>query len=163
MTALEKHDVLYKLHILEGSDSKVMAMFNEHYKKMAHTMAEKSPAYFEAWVDNLYACIEGKDWNQFLTHKEAEVIIDEMTPSARWTIEEVEVACTELGVICEKKPAWNLPALATAMNMEASDHAKSTAMLALEPEKEIKLIYMRAVEKLEDGDGLFDIRYYYKL
>lgn len=161
MTTLEKHDALYTRHLIEGDDPEVVAIFCEHYKKMAHAIAEKYPAYFEAWVDSLHACIEGKEWAQFLTPKEAETIMAAMTPKAKWTIEEIEAACTEAGLICEKKPHWNLPALAAVMNMEASDHEKSNATLGLEADKETELTYMRAVEKLEDEDGRFNVRKYF--
>lgn len=161
MTTLEKHDALYAKHLAEGTDPKAMAMFGEHYKKLAHHVAEKHPAYMEEWLDNLHACIEGQDWLQFLTPREVELITSAMTPKAKWTIEEVEEVCLELGIPYEKKSLWNLPALTAVMNMEASDHEKSNAILELEPEKEIKLIYMRAVEKLEDTDGRFNVRKYF--
>ncbi|MEG1442402.1 MAG: hypothetical protein RSC29_07035 [Oscillospiraceae bacterium] len=140
-----------------------MKIFGEHYKKMAHYIYENSPEYFEDWEETLEACIDGKDWKQFLTSKEAVKIMSEMNPRAVWTIEDIKNACIELGVLFEKIPTWNLPALAVTMNMEYSDHEKSNAMLAMDLEKLTKLIYMRAVEKLEDADDKYGVRKYFGL
>lgn len=159
----EKYHEMYHKHLVDGKDPKVMAIWGKHEKKMVHELIEKHPEVAEKYINGLEACICSIGWNNYLTRKEAEYILSEMSPKAKWTIEEVESACKSLGVECENKPYFNLYALAVTMNMEVSDHEKTLSRHFPDERQMITFVYNWSMEDLMDKDRPEYIRPYFNL
>lgn len=159
----EKYHEMYHKHLVEGKDPKVMILWGKHEKKMVNGIIEKYPEVAESYIDGMEAAICAIGWNNYLTRKEAEHIMANMSPKAKWSIEEVENACKSLGVAYENKPYFNLCALSVTMNMQVSDHEKSISQMFSDETKMVKFVYQWSVEDLMDKDKPEFIRPYYNL
>ena len=100
------------------------------------------------------------EWENYLTHKEAERIISEMIPKAPWTKEQWESAMEQHGFQTENEPCYNKCALWTTMSMIMSDSAETLAKYT-ENGKLFSIVHDLAVDKLTDEDKRFNIRKYF--
>lgn len=101
-----------------------------------------------------------------LTEQEAEDIVDKMKPKPTWTMEEVMSSLQSMGLPTDVPPHFNRWALLTTMLMKKSDEGESlkAAIHANDRDERLaRLIYNLAVNDLEDEDGHFRIRRYFKL
>lgn len=152
MNALEKYHKLYQENLVHGNDEKIRSMFGEHMSELVEIIYSKIPQVIDDFVDDLESGIESTKWHNYLTEKEAKMILSKLNPAAKWTISDVENTCDNLGVPYENKPHWNLPALAVAMNAINSDF-KSLRGLFDDETKYVSQVYKMAVEMLEDIDN----------
>lgn len=101
-----------------------------------------------------------------LTEQEARNIVDKMKPKPTWTMEEVMSSLQSMGLPTDVPPHFNRWALLTTMLMKKSDEGESlkAAIHANDRDERLaRLIYNLAVNDLEDEDGHFRIRRYFKL
>ena len=106
------------------------------------------------------------DYVNWLTEQEARNIVDKMKPKPTWTMEEVMFALQSMGLPTDVPPHFNRWALLTTMLMKKSDEGESlkAAIHANDRDERLaRLIYNLAVNDLEDEDGHFRIRRYFKL
>lgn len=114
--------------------------------------------------------LEAMNWHNYLTEREAKMIIVKMQPKPAWpTFETWKNMMDDADYEYSEKKRYNAYALFVAMNMEYSDSAKSICQVAGKPLKEIPedemfgYVYLFALDKLKDEDGIFSIRSYFHL
>lgn len=159
----EKYNELYRKHLVEGKDAKIMAIWGVHEKKLVEELIENSPEFAGRYINRLESCIESIGWNNYLSRREAETIMSAMVPKSKWSVDEVETACRQLGIPCEEKPFFNLCSLAVTMNMEMSNHGSTLEKHFCESTDLVKFVYQWSVECLKDKDRVEFIRPYFSL
>lgn len=165
----DRYDELYD-KMKHSQDPKNMKIFGKAEKYMFHEIAGKYPDIAERWLSHLEAIC----WNNFLSHGEALNIGKRMdnqdgTKGFHWAYDTFTGAVKSLGGIVENKPFYNSYALWVVGNMVYSDHAKSIAedmgykTHAEVPNERMALsCYKKAIEYLEDKDGGFKVRDYFR-
>ena len=101
-----------------------------------------------------------------LTEQEAKDIVDQMKPQPTWTMQGLTASLQSMGLPTDVPPHFNRWALLTTMLMKKSDEGESlkAAIHANDRDERLaRLIYNLAVNDLEDEDGKFRIRRYFKL
>lgn len=140
-----------------------MHTFGDVMKCMMKDMVSLKPELAQEYLGKLCSI----KWNNYLTKKEAMTIVSGMNPKGGWDYAEWEKMMEKLDARMEDTPYYNRYALYVAMNMVFSDSATTIAVIAgktLEeiPEDELFAdVHMLALDKLEDKDGMFDIREYF--
>lgn len=136
-----------------------------------HTIKEKvHPDMAEKFLSHI-ECIE---WENFLSQDEAKnigmrIVNQDGIKGFHWTYDVFTKAVESLGGVVEEKPYYNSYALYVTACTIYSDHALSIAMdLGYKEPKEVPnekmalSCYRKAVEKLKDIDGGFQVRKYFK-
>jgi hypothetical protein len=106
------------------------------------------------------------DYVNWLTEQEAEDIVSHMKPQPTWTTQGLTSSLQSMGLSTDCPPHFNHYALLTTMLMIQSDEGQSLkeAIHANDrDERLLRLVYKLAVNRLEDEDGKFRIRSYFKL
>lgn len=106
------------------------------------------------------------DYVNWLTEQEAEDIVSHMKPQPTWTTQGLTSSLQSMGLPTDCPPHFNHYALLTTMLMIQSDEGQSLkeAIHANDrDERLLRLVYKLAVNRLEDQDGHFRIRRYFKL
>lgn len=106
------------------------------------------------------------DYVNWLTEQEAEDIVSHMKPQPTWTTQGLTSSLQSMGLPTDCPPHFNRWALLTTMLMKKSDEGESlkAAIHANDRDERLaRLIYNLAVNDLEDEDGHFRIRRYFKL
>lgn len=148
-----------------SNEPRYMHAFGNVMKCMMKDMISLKPELAQEYIDKLGAI----EWKNYLTKKEAMAIVGDMSPKGGWDAVEWEKTMESMDLRLEDKPYYNKWALFVTMNMVYSDSAKSVAVIAgktLEdmPKDELFAdVHMLALDKLEDKDGVFDIRAYFKV
>lgn len=159
---MSKFDELYGM-MASSTNVKYMRTFGDTMRCMMKDMAAKHPELAQEYLGKLCSI----KWNNYLTKKEAMTIVSGMNPKGCWDYAEWEKMMEKLDARMEDTPYYNRYALFVTMNMVFSDSATSIAVIAgktLEeiPEDELFAdVHMLALDKLEDKDGMFDIREYF--
>lgn len=126
--------------------------------EMMDWMIVNKPEAAQDWIEEL----ESIKWKNYLTTKEAEVIVDDMLPKAPWTRDQWMSAMNQKGLETEKWPCYNKCALWTVMSMIMSDSSETIGKY-VSVEESFLFVYEMAVDKLTDEDGNFNIRNYFGL
>lgn len=148
-----------------SNETKYMHAFGDVMKCMMKDIAAMKPELAQEYLDKLQSI----EWYNYLTKKEAMSIVGSMNPKGGWDAIEWEKTMESMELRVEDKPNYNKWALFVTMNMVYSDSAKSIAVIAgktLEdmPKDELFAdIHMLALDKLEDKDGVFDVRVYFQV
>ena len=160
----ETYQELYA-YMAQSRDPKNMKAFGKVMTEMMEWMIANKPSEAEAWIEKL----EAIKWKNYLTRKEAEQAVNDMTPRAAWTFEAWRTAMEGMGLPVEESPCYNAWALWTVMNMIYSDSAKTIAGIMEMPLAEIPAkqmvtaVHALAMDKLKDEDGRFHVRRYFGL
>ena len=166
---IERYEELYN-KMKSSKDVKNMKIFGESEKYMFKELAKVHPEMAENWLSHLEAVC----WNNYLSQAEAKnigmrIVNQDGTKGFHWPHDVFTKAVESLGGIVEEKPYYNSYALCVVSNMIYSDHAKSIAMdmgykspAEVPNEKMALSCYRKAVEKLKDVDGGFQVRKYFK-
>ena len=158
---MKKFDKLYAK--MSASDNvEDMKLFGKVMRDMMKYLAERNPEKVEEYMEELEAIC----WRNYLTKKEAEEIVSNMSPSARWTKEQVKRGLEEMGVPTEEEGCYNWCALYTTISMITSDSGETLmkyAAVEMDDKKLLELIYHLALDKLKDKDEVFNIRKYFEL
>ena len=151
---------IYNYIIASGDEEKMHALGNVT-KAMMMRLIETSPQQAQEYIDKL----ESVKWHNFLTEREAEVIVSKMQPKPSWSMSEWEECMDRIDErVCEE-PYYNRHALYVTMCMISSDSG-TTLRKALDTDDSMKmfhLIHSLALDKLMDADGVFNIRRYFAL
>lgn len=152
------HDILnsrenWKMKLLGGVMKTMFNYLVEHDKKAAQEMLD---------------ILEAANWDNYLTSNEAEKILENMQPEPLWDKSAWESMMKDLELRMEDEPDYNKCSLFVTMCMIDSDSRKTIAeLLNLEKVKPndstyFKAVYRLALDNLDDEDGVFEIREYFK-
>lgn len=165
----ERYDELYD-KMKHSQDVKDMKIFGKAEKYMFHELAVVHPDMAERWLSHLEAVC----WDNYLSKGEAmnigkRITNQDGTKGFHWPHDVFVSAVASLGGLIEHKPYYNSYALCVTANMVYSDHAKSIAedmgfkaVNEVPNEKMALSCYRKAVESLEDPDGGFKVRDYFR-
>jgi hypothetical protein len=153
----DKYQSVYD-YMSHSNDPDKMKVFGSVMTDMMGWMINNKPEAANEWIERL--C--GIRWKNYLTAKEADLIVSSMKPRAPWSREQWLQAMEQRGYDIEKKDVYNRCALYTVMNMLMSDSA-ATLQKYVGGDKLFDVVYSLAVDKLEDEDGNFEVRAYFGL
>lgn len=166
---IERYEELY--HKMKNSkDVKNMKAFGSAMTWTFGELAKVHPDLAEKFLSHI-ECIE---WNQYLSQDEAmnigkRIVNQDGTKGFHWSYDVFTNAVKSLGGVVEEKPYYNSYALWVTASTIYSDHALSIAMdMGYKDAKEVPnekialSVYRKAVEKLKDIDGGFQVRKYFK-
>lgn len=160
-----KFEELYKM-IIDSEDESKMEVLGHVVKKQMEWMIENRPDMAEENIEMLCAV----RWNNYLTKKEAEMVVSKMMPTPRWTREQVMRELEQMGEMTEEAPYYNECALYATISMITSDSLDTLVKYAFDTTKEdvvdkdiLTLCYHLALDKLKDKDKRFNIRRYFEL
>ena len=160
----ERYATLYDRMSASGNPE-YMRIFGSVMTEMADWYIDNKPELAENWIDKLSAI----EWRNFLTQKEASIIVSKIVPRAPWSRETWSGVMDKLGFDIEEKPFYNSCALWVVMNMVYSDSAETSASIIGRPlseipaEQMVKGVRALALDKLKDEDNRFNVRSYFGL
>lgn len=166
---IDRYEELYH-KMATSKEPKYMHIFGEAEKYMFKEVAKMNPEMADNWLSHLEAVC----WSNYLSEKEAKnigmrIVNQDGSKGFHWTHDVFTKAVESLGGVVEEKPYYNSYALYVTANTIYSDHALSIAMdLGYKEPKEVPnekmalSVYRKAVEKLKDIDGGFQVRKYFK-
>lgn len=153
----KEFNALYNM--MAGSDKvENMHVFGQVHKEMMEWMIANKPELAQEWLDKL----ESIKWKNYLTPKEADVIVAKMDPKAPWGRDQWKAAMDQHGFVLDEEPYYNRCALFAVMNMIMSDSGE-TLKKYVEGDKLFDAVHSLAVDKLKDRDGRFSVRGYFNL
>lgn len=150
-------DMLYNI-MASSNNVNFMHVFGQVHKEMMDWFIQNKPELAQEWIGKL----ESIRWKNYLTPKEAERIVNNMTPKAPWSREQWKSAMNQNELELQKEPCYNSCALWATMNMIMSDSSE-TLKKYVEEQDLFDAVYDLAVDKLTDTDGMFNIRRYFNL
>lgn len=160
----EKYHELFSM-IISSKDEDKMKVLGNVSKHQMEWFIENRPEMAEEYLEVLCSV----KWKNYLTQKEADNIVNNMTPAAKWTKEQWKTGMNNLGLLLEEEPCYNKCALWVTMNMIYSDDIRTIAEIMgktledMSAEEMVRATHAFAVNKLKDADGVFDIRKYFGL
>lgn len=166
---IDRYEELYH-KMATSKEPKYMHIFGEAEKYMFKEVAKMNPEMADNWLSHLEAVC----WDSYLSEKEAKnigmrIVNQDGTKGFHWTHDVFTKAVESLGGVVEEKPYYNSYSLYVTACTIYSDHALSIAMdLGYKEPKEVPnekmalSVYRKAVEKLKDIDGGFQVRKYFK-
>lgn len=160
MTQQELKDKYWSLYEKMASSRKTeyMMAFGRVMNDMMEDMISNNTSKAEEYISRL-ECIK---WNNYLTQREAQAIVDRMEPKAPWTREQWMAAMQQHNYEMDKEPCYNRCALWVTMNMIMSDSSNTLSKYVSDGEL-FSLVHSLAVDKLTDADKVFNIRKYFNL
>lgn len=158
----KKFDELYN-YIVSGRDTGKMKMLGWVMKAMMYDTIDAHPQH----ADEYLAILESVKWDNYLTEKEAEAVVNAMSPAPKWTRQQWLKYMEQSGEGMEHYPCYNRCALYVTMCMIDSDDRETITDLMGKASSAPDLDYFKAVHrfalnKLKDHDGVFNIRRYFK-
>ena len=159
----KKFTELYN-YIVSSRDPKNMKMLGWVMKAMMHQTIEAHPQMAEEYI----GILESVKWDNYLTEKEAETIVAAMSPTPKWTKPLWLKMMEQLGFAPDKAHCFNGCALYVTMCMVDSDSGRTIARMmgkegvATNDTDYFSAVYGFALDKLEDEDGVYNIRRYFK-
>lgn len=150
--------------ILNSGEKWKMKLLGGVMKTMFNYLVEHDAKAAQEMLDIL----EAANWENYLTSAEAGTILDSMQPAPLWDKRAWENMMKNLEVRMEDKPDYNKCALFINMCKIDSDSRKSICKLigvdGVKPtdEEYFKAVHMLAIDELDDEDGVFNIREYFK-
>lgn len=166
---MQEYD-MYKSKIINSRDIKHMEVLSDVCEYLFEQASMKMPDVAESALSHLAST----EWNNYLSEHEAKnigmrIVNQDGTKGFHWLHDVFTKAVESLGGVVEDKPYYNSYALCVVANMVYSDHAKSISedmgykTIAEVPNEKMALsCYKKAVEKLKDADGGFQVRKYFK-
>lgn len=134
-------------------------------------LAATNPELAQDWIDRL----EAVEWDNYLSAKEARTVVSgfvsqDGVKGPHWQYGDILKTAEDMGISADSRPHYNSYALFAVTNMVYSDHARSIAAdmghkspADVQPDKMARSCVGKAVEMLEDPDGGFDSRRYFRL
>lgn len=163
MELYEKFLELYE-YIAGGRDVKKMRTLGGVMKWMMQDLCKSHPELAQEYIESL----ESVKWDNYLTPKEAETVVNAMSPAPKWTRQQWLKYMEQSGEGMEHYPCYNRCALYVTMCMIDSDDGETIAMMmgkegvATNDMDYFAMVYQFAMNKLKDHDGVFNIRRYFK-
>ena len=133
-----------------------MRTFGNAHKEMFEWFVVNKPELATEWLEKL----EAIRWKHYLTAKEADKIVANMSPKAPWTHEQWKAAMEQHGFELEYEPCYNKCSLYVTMQgiMSASS---TTLSKYVDSEDLFAVVYSLAVDKLKNAT--VSIRHMYGL
>jgi hypothetical protein len=159
----KKFDELYNF-IISSRDTGKMKMLGWVMKAMMYDTIDAHPQH----ADEYLAILESVKWDNYLTEKEAETIVNAMSPAPKWTRQQWLKYMEQSGEGMEHYPCYNKCALYVTMCMVDSDDGETIASMmgkggvATNDMDYFAMVHQFALNKLKDEDGVFNIRRYFK-
>lgn len=150
--------------ILNSGEKWKMKLLGGVMKTMFNYLVEHDAKAAQEMLDIL----EAANWENYLTSAEAVTILDNMQPAPLWDKRAWESMMNSLDARMEDKPDYNKCALFINMCKIDSDSRKSICKLmgidGVKPTdvEYFKAVHMLAIDELDDEDGVFNIREYFK-
>ena len=141
-----------------SNDPANMKAFGNVMTEMFMWMADNKPEAAQEWMDKLSAI----KWHNYLTPKEAEMIVQGMDPQRPWSREQWRQVMEQHGFKLEEEPYYNHCALYVTMSMIYSDSSDTLKKYA-QGADQFEVIHALALDKLKDKDEIFNIRSYFGL
>lgn len=151
----EKYSMLYS-HMASSRNPEYMKTFGHIMTSMMDDMISNNASKAEEYIERL----ESIKWKNYLTPKEAEMIVSKMIPKAHWSRDQWKNAMEQHGFDLEDEPCYNSCALWVTMNMLMSDSSETISKY-LSGDNVFSLVHDLAVDKLCDEDGKFSVRKYF--
>lgn len=142
-----------------------MKLFGSVMCDMMDVLVESHPNTAEKFLEKL----ESVKWYNYVTRDEAEKTIREMKPSVPFDFDDWIDMIDSVDGMQEKEPEYNRYALWTVMGMIYSDSGNTIAKLLgmdepnVSDQQFVRALYLLAMDKLNDEDGVFEIRKYFSL
>ena len=152
-------------YIINSENPEKMHVLGQVVKSMMNRFIESYPQWAREYLDTLQAV----KWCNYVTQKEAELIVSNMVPKPVWTRTAWEGMMTNLGYPWEDEPHYNSEALYVTMQMICSDSGDTLMdIMGIQDlngnrDKFFKAVYKLALNKLTDKDKMFNIRRYFNL
>ena len=166
MTQEEMKQEFNALYNMMASSNKVenMHIFGEVHKRMFDWFVANKPDLAMEFLEEL----ESIRWQQYVTAKEAQKILDGMNPKAPWSKDAWKNAMAQLEIPMEEEPYYNSCALWVEMNKMYSDFGDEIAALLGKPLNPtdndiISACYKMALKTLKDRDEVYSIRKYFNV
>lgn len=159
---IEKYHDLYDYMAMSG-EKKNMQIFGDVMTEMYEWFATNKTDMAKDFLDELCAV----KWHNYLSKKESDEIIAKMLPKPIWAYDTVIKALTDLGFSVEEDPYYNTYALWVTLSSIYSDSADTIANImgktkdTVENADMLKACYHLAIDKLKDGDNVFNVKRYF--
>ena len=151
----KRYDTLYR-YMAASKQPEYMMKFGDVMNEMMEWMIANKPEAAQEWIDKL----ESIRWDNYLTPKEADAIVEAMNPTRPWTREQWKQVMEQHGYVLEEEPYYNRCALYVTMSMIYSDSADTLKRYANNGDM-FEVIHALALDKLKDKDGVFSVRKYF--
>ena len=153
----ERYDALYK-YMAESKDPENMMLFGQVMGELMEKAIKDNPSFAEKEIDKLEAMM----WNQYLSRGEAEEVVKQMQPRAPWSYSEWEKAMQQNELPTNEEGNYNCYALWVVMNGIMSDDGETFTKYGISTSDDFfKFVHDLAINKLEDEDGIYNVRDYY--
>ena len=127
-----------------------MMVFGKVMTEMMNWMIFNEQEAAEKWIEKL----DSIRWKNYLTSKEAEVIISNMEPSARWSKDTWKRVMESLGLPMEEVYSDSAASIAKIMGVP---------MESVKEEDMVRATHTLAIDNLKDEDDVYSIRHYFRL
>jgi hypothetical protein len=145
-------------YMANSKNTEYMMYFGKVMSQMMDDMIASNPAKAEDYIDKLCAI----KWNNYLTPKEADMIVSKMEPKAPWGRDQWKAAMLEHEFPLEEEPFYNRCAMYVTMSMICSDSIDTLTKYAGEGDM-FEVIHALALDKLKDPDGVYNVRHYFRV
>ena len=160
MNQEEMKNEFYALYNMMANSDKVenMHTFGMVQKEMMEWFIQNKPEAAQEWLYKL----ESIRWHNYLTPKEADMIVSGMNPQRPWSREQWKQVMEQHGFKLEEEPYYNRCALYVEMSAIYSDSSDTLKRYASGADQ-FEVIHALALDKLKDKDEVYDIRNYFGL
>lgn len=145
--------------IIDSHDECKMQVLGSVTKAMMCDLIDSDPKQAQEYLDKL----EAVNWDNYLTEKEADEIVELMEPTPLWKKSDWQKTMETMGFNMEHRPHYNTPALFVTMSMIVSDSGDTIRKRMSSDEEMFDFVHQLAVDKLRDKDGRFKVRKYFDI
>lgn len=152
-------------YIIHSKDEEKMHVLGRVTKDMMCKVIDNFPQQAREYLDVL----ESVKWHNYVTSKESERIVEDMTPQPAFTRHIWNNMMSQHGFTLCEEPYYNEHALYVSMCMVSSDSGETISneikSFGANAGADVlfKFIYKLALDKLKDKDKKFNIRTYFNL
>ena len=152
---MQKYDQLYA-KMATSTNIHHMKLFGKVGRESMELIAKQMPARAEELLEQL--CVV--NWNNYLTPKEAESIVDRMEPTRPWPRDQWRAVMEQHRYVLEEEPYYNSCAMYVTMCMIYSDSLETLKRYTNGVDM-FDFVHALAIDKLKDKDRVFNIREYF--
>lgn len=152
-------------YIIQSEDEDKMRVLGKVTKDMMCKLIDSNSQQAREYLDML----QSVKWCNYVTAKEADKVISEMSPKPIWGRSSWNNMMSEMEYPMCEEPYYNDSALYLTMCMISSDSGETLRRImqsrgiAVDDDSMFEAIHLLALDKLKDKDGVFDIRLYFGL
>ena len=154
---MKKYDQLYT-KMAASTNINDMKLFGKVGRETMEFVARQTPAKAEEFLEHLDAV----NWDNYLTPKEAESIVDKMVPTRPWPRDQWRVVMEQHRYVLEEEPYYNSCAMYVTMCMIYSDSLETLKRYTSGVDM-FEFVHALAIDKLKDKDQVFNIREYFNV